>query len=868
MLSEAGYPLGGCWERKPLMTSNAITPTPQPNTAKTLEVGIGGMTCAACVGRVERGLQKLEGVTAANVNLATERATVQYDSSKITIPALLERIKEIGYETRTATLELSVTGMTCAACVGRVERALKKVDGVLDASVNLATERAVVTYLPSTASAGQFKSAIRAAGYDVLQVQAGQDRSDSEREAREAETASLRRDLTIATVFAVPLLLLAMIPMIWMPAMMWLEDIAPMRVWDWVMLALALPIYFIPGRRFLSHGWNALIQRSPDMNTLVMLGTSAAFWYSAAVVLLETFVPGVIPDSGRHVYFEAAGVVIALILLGKYLEAIAKGRTSQAMKTLIGLQAKTARVLRSNTELELPLEEVLIGDLISVRPGEKIPVDGIVVSGSSYVDESMISGEPVPVNKAADAKVIGSTINKSGALTFRATAIGADTVLAQIIKLVETAQGSKPPIQGLADKVVLIFTPIVLGIAGLTFVLWMIFGGPSALSFAIVNTVAVLIIACPCAMGLATPTSIMVGTGKAAELGVLFRTGSALEGLQGVKVIALDKTGTLTKGQPELTDFVNLSPYSDAELLALIASVEDSSEHPVAEAIVKAAKSQGLTLEMVTDFEAVAGYGVSASVSGKLVQIGADRYMAQLGMDVLSFSSQSEGLGNQGKSPLYAAVNGTVAAVIAVADPIKDGSKIALEALQKIGLRIAMITGDNRRTAHAIAAQLGIDEVLAEVLPDGKAAAIQKLQSGGVKVAFVGDGINDAPALAQADVGIAIGTGTDVAIETADVILMSGDLRGVPNAVALSKATIANIRFNLFWAFAYNVVLIPVAAGALYPLFGWLLNPVLAGAAMGFSSVFVLGNALRLRGFKAPIRASQQSQSQPALVRA
>ncbi len=751
------------------------------------------------------------------------------------------------------TLELGVTGMTCAACVARVEKALTKVPGVLNASVNLATERATVQYIPESASQTQFKTAIRDAGYDVLEAQVGKDRSDIEREAREAEIAVLKRDLIFATAFGVPLLLLAMIPMLWMPAMMFLQSLAPARVWDWLMLALAVPVYFGPGKRFLTHGWKALISGSPDMNSLVMLGTSAAFWYSSAVVLLETFVPGMIPENGRSVYFEAAGVVIALILLGKYLEAIAKGRTSQAMKKLLGLRAKTARVLRGGTELELPIDEVLANDLVSVRPGEKIPVDGTVISGSSYVDESMITGEPIPVSKSVGSSVVGGTLNGTGALTFKATAVGADTVLAQIIKLVETAQGSKSPIQGLADRVVAVFTPIVLGIASLTFVLWMIFGGNSALGFAVVNTVAVLIIACPCAMGLATPTSIMVGTGKAAEMGVLFRKGDALEALQGVQTIALDKTGTLTRGKPELTDLINSSDLTDTELLRLLASIENLSEHPMAQAIVSAAKEKGLTLEDATDFEANPGFGVSARVLGRLVQIGADRYMTQLGLNLEGFSGNAARLGDQGKSSLYAAINGKLSAILAVADPIKDGSKLALEELHRMGIKVVMITGDNQRTARAIAVQLGIDEVLAEVLPDGKAKAIAQLQTGGTKVAFVGDGINDAPALAQADVGLAIGTGTDVAIETADVILMSGDLRGVPNALALSRATISNIKLNLFWAFAYNIVLIPVAAGALYPIFGWLLSPVLAGAAMGFSSVFVLTNALRLRSFKAPL---------------
>ncbi|MEY4529428.1 MAG: hypothetical protein RLZZ156_149 [Deinococcota bacterium] len=747
------------------------------------------------------------------------------------------------------TLEVGVTGMTCAACVGRVERALKKVDGVLDASVNLATERAVIEYYSSRASKTQLEATIKEAGYDILEVKVGQSPADAQALAREAEIRELKGSLLIAAAFAVPLLVVAMLPMLYMPAMNLMMNLAPMQFWDWLSLSLAVPIYFIPGRRFLVLGWKALIQKSPDMNSLVMLGTSAAFWYSTAVVLLETFVPNTIPATGRFVYFEAAGVVIALVLLGKYLEAIAKGRTSLAMKALLGLQAKTARVLRGTSELILPLEEVLLGDIISVRPGEKIAVDGMVLSGQSYVDESMITGESVPVAKTVDARVIGGTINKNGALTFQATAIGETTVLAQIMQLVENAQNNKPPIQGLADRVVQVFVPIVLLVATLTFAIWMLLGNPS---FAIVNTVAVLIIACPCAMGLATPTSIMVGTGKAAEMGVLFRSASALEALQGVKIVALDKTGTLTKGQPALTDFINLSQFSDQQLLTWIASLENSSEHPIAEAIVRAAKEQELSLQPLEDFNAVAGYGITARVDQKIIHIGAERYMTQLGLNTSDFSSQSVLLADQGKSLLYVSLNFQLVALLAVADPIKDNAKMVIQAMQKQGLQIAMITGDNQRTAQAIAKQLGITQVLAEVLPEGKAQAIVDLQKQG-QVAFVGDGINDAPALAQANVGIAIGTGTDVAIETADVILMAGDLRGIPNALALSKSTIGNIRFNLFWAFAYNIILIPVAAGVLYPLFGWLLNPVLAGAAMGFSSIFVLGNALRLRNFRAPM---------------
>jgi P-type Cu+ transporter len=817
---------------------------------QTLELGVGGMTCAACVGRVERGLKNVTGVRLVNVNLATERATITFDPTRTTPALLLEKVKEIGYEPLTQILEFAVTGMTCANCVGRVERALKKVDGVLEGSVNLATERATVKLIPAQSSAAHLKRAIREAGYGVIETQSGETRDDAERTAREREVLSLRSAVVFSAIFGVPLLLIAMLPMVWEPAMNLQMILQPnMQIWNWIMLALAVPVQFGPGLRFFKNGWKALRSGSPDMNSLVMIGTGAAFFYSLALTINPEF----FPSSARHVYFESSAVVITLVLLGKYFEAIAKGRTSQAMKKLLGLQAKTARIIKNGAELEVPIDEVLNGDLIMVRPGEKIPVDGVVRSGSSFVDESMVTGEPIPVAKLEGGKLVGGTINQNGALTFTANAVGENTLLAQIIKLVETAQGSKPAIQGLADQVVAVFTPIVLGIAALTAIVWLIFGGENALGLALVNTVAVLIIACPCAMGLATPTSIMVGTGKAAELGILFRRGEALQSLQETQVIALDKTGTLTVGKPVLTDFVVLEGFDRQHVLKLVASVERLSEHPLARAIVQAAQRQGMVLENPEQFENTPGFGVSAQVAGLKVQVGAERMLRQNGLDLSAFSSEVNRLGDEGKTPLYASVNGKLAAMIAVADPIKEGSLEAVRALHKLGFHVAMITGDNQRTAQAIGRQLEIDDVLADVLPQGKAEAVKSLQARGQKVAFVGDGINDAPALAQADVGLAIGTGTDIALETADVILMSGDLRSVPNAIALSRATLANIRFNLFWAFAYNIVLIPVAAGVLYPLFGWMLHPVLAGAAMGLSSVFVLTNALRLRGFKAPM---------------
>ncbi len=823
---------------------------------RTLEVGVGGMTCAACVGRVERGLKKVDGVLDANVNLATERAKVTFDAERTNLVELLEKVRDAGYEPRTATLEFGVTGMTCANCVNRVEKALKKVDGVLSASVNLATERATVEFIPAQTTPSQLKKAVTDAGYGILETKPDERTSDVEREARALEIERQKRALTIAAIFSIPLFVIAMLPMIWTPAMEFQMNLAPSDTWNWIMLALAAPVQFGPGWRFTRSGWKALWSGSPDMNSLVMIGTSAAFLYS----LVATIAPQIFPAGTAHTYFEAAAVVITLVLLGKYLEALAKGRTSEAMKALMALQPKTARVVRGSQELEMALEDVLEGELLSVRPGERVPVDGVITSGSSFVDESMLTGEPIPASKIDGAKVVGGTLNQTGAFTMRATAVGADTVLERIVKLVQDAQASKPPIQGLADRVVAVFTPIVLVIALMTFFAWLIAGGETALSSALVHAVAVLVIACPCAMGLATPTSIMVGTGKAAQLGVLFRRGDALEALANAQVVAFDKTGTLTKGKPEMTNLIVLDDLEN-EILKLTASLERVSEHPVGQAIVRAAQTRGIALVDVTEFEAAPGFGVAGRVDGKLIQVGAERYMERLGLEVNAFSSESERFSNDGKTVLYTAVDNRVIALAAVADTVRDGSLETIRALQRNGLHTAMVTGDSRRAADAIARGLEIGTVLADVLPDGKANAVRTLQARGQQVAFVGDGINDAPALAQADVGIAIGTGTDVAIETADVILVSGDPRGVPNAIALSRAVMSNIRLNLFWAFAYNIVLIPVAAGALTPWTGWSLNPVLAGAAMGLSSVFVLSNALRLRSFRAPLLEKKASRT-------
>jgi Cu+-exporting ATPase len=818
--------------------------------ADAVTLPVEGMTCASCVGRVERALKALPDVEKASVKLATGRAEIRFASIP-DIPAAIAAVERAGYEVPEETTELSVEGMTCASCVGRVERALRGVPGVLEAAVNLATERAAVRHL-GTVPEGALEAAIRKAGYEARRtaLEAAGAREDRERAARERELSSLRRATLVAAMLSLPLFVLEMGGHL-IPALHhWIAgSIGTQTSWV-VQFALATPVMFGPGLRFHRVGWPNLRRGAPDMNSLVAIGTGAAWAYS----VVATFAPGLLPAQALAVYYEAAAVIVTLILLGRFLEARSKGRTSEAIKRLMGLQARTARVERDGEAVEVPVAEVRASDVVLVRPGERVPVDGEVLDGSSYVDESMVTGEPVPVAKEAGARVVGGTVNGNGAFRFRATAVGADTVLAQIVRMVEAAQGSKLPIQALVDRVTMWFVPAVIAVAALTFLIWLVFGPDPALTFALVNAVAVLIIACPCAMGLATPTSIMVGTGRAAEMGVLFRRGEALQSLREAVVVAVDKTGTLTRGRPELTDLVTAPAFAADEVLALVAAVEVRSEHPVAEAIVAAARARGLALAEPDGFEAVPGHGVAATVGGRHVAVGADRFMARLGIPVFPFAEEAARLGDEGKTPLYAAVDGRLAAAIAVADPIRETTPAAIEALHRLGLKVAMVTGDNRRTAAAIARQLGIDEVEAEVLPEGKVAVVERLKAGGTrKVAFVGDGINDAPALATADVGLAIGTGTDIAIESADVVLMSGDLRGVPNAIALSQATMRNIRQNLFWAFAYNAALIPVAAGVLYPAAGILLSPILAAAAMGLSSVFVLTNTLRLRGFQPPM---------------
>jgi len=731
--------------------------------------------------------------------------------------------------------------------VGRVERALKAAPGVADASVNLATQKAEVYFeqAPDVQAAIQ---AVGRAGYEARQARADTATQDELAERQRAESAGLRRALIIAFVLTLPVFLLEMGSHFFAPVHHFVAETIGLEFSWRLQFVLTTLVLAGPGRRFFLRGVPALLRGAPDMNSLVAVGAGAAYAYS----VVATFLPGLLPQGTVHVYFEAAAVIATLILLGRYLEARAKGRTSEAIKRLMTLQPRTARVRRGDDFIELPIDQVQAGDTLLARRGERMAVDGEVVAGESFVDESMITGEPDPVRKGEGDQVVGGTVNQSGSLTYRATQVGADTVLARIIAMVEHAQAAKLPIQALVDRITMWFVPAVIAVALLTCVVWFFWGPSPALTFALVNGVAVLIVACPCAMGLATPTSIMVGMGRGAQMGIFFRRGEALQQFAETRVVAFDKTGTLTLGKPALTDLIMAEGWERADVLAHIAAVEGHSEHPIAQALAAAAQAESLSLPEVEQFQAKTGSGVWGVAGGRRVHIGADRYMRKLGIDAQRFSDDARRLADEGKTPLYAAVDGRLAAMLAVADPIKPTTSKAIAALHGLGLKVAMITGDDRRTAQAIARQLGIDEVVAEVLPEGKVAEVERLRRQHGVLAFVGDGINDAPALAAADVGVAVGTGTDVAMEAAGVVLMSGDLMGVPEALALSRATLRNIRQNLFWAFAYNTALIPVAAGVLYPVMGVLMSPVFAAGAMALSSVFVLGNALRLRGFQLP----------------
>ena len=821
-----------------------------------LRIGVGGLNCASCVARVERVIVDHPGVESAEVNLASGLALVRFEQTSV--PELLEAVRAAGYAPVTESVTLGIGGLKCASCVAGVERRLRAVPGVLDVNVNLSIESAGVVYLPATVSRERIAQTIRAAGYEVRLPDQPRE-SDETRQAR--ELGRMRRDLLFAAALSLPLLLVSMGPMLLPGLHALMERLAPLVFWHWLEWLLATPVVFWSGRRFFSRGVKELAQLSPGMDSLVMLGSGAAYGYS----LLALTLPQLFPAGSAHRYFEAAAVIVTLILLGRYLEAIAKGRTSQAIRRLLHLQPPTARVLDAEGETEIPAEAVVPGDVLLVRPGERLPVDGTLIEGASHVDESMISGEPVPVRKEPGDAVIGGTLNQTGAFRYRATHVGADSVLARIVQLVQEAQSGKPPIQRLADRIAAVFVPVVMGIAILTFGVWLWLGPEPALNHAFVAAVSVLLIACPCAMGLATPTAILVASGRGAGLGLLFRQGAALETLARVDTVVFDKTGTLTEGRPTLTELTAFGLDENAAL-ALAASVEQYSEHPLGAAIVAAARARGLSLTEPSEVEARPGLGIRARVDGRMVVVGARRWMEEFGVDLSSVGAASAAsAGNHAaeaaptaastkdsaSTPIYVAVDGKLIAVLGVSDPIKSGSREAIGRLAELGLDIALLTGDGRLTAESVARELGIGRVLAEVMPADKSAEIARLRAEGRRVAFIGDGINDAPALAQADVGIAIGTaigtGTDIAIESGSVVLMRGDPRGVADAVALARLTLRTIRLNFVWAYGYNVALIPLAAGVFWPFTGWLLDPMFAAGAMSLSSLFVVTNSLRLR---------------------
>jgi len=816
-----------------------------------VSIHITGMTCTTCAATIEKGLTETPGVDQANVNFAAEKASIKYDPAKVDLAKIKNTVSQLGYGVATRKSIFPVSGMTCASCVARVEKALSSVPGVISASVNLASEKATVEYLEGTELA-DLRQAVKEAGYELgHEVQA----LEGVTTAVQRETRALRNRLIIAAALASSIMALG-----WGP---------PFVGKSYLLWALATPVQFWAGWRFYRGAWGALKHRTSDMNTLIAVGTSAAYIYSMVAVIF----PGLFAAGGLepHLYFDTSAMIITLILLGRFLEARAKRQTSEAIRKLIGMQPKTALVIHDGQEREIPVEDVQVGDIILVRPGERVPVDGIVRQGYSSIDESMITGESIPVEKKVGDEVIGATINKMGSLQFEATKVGKDTTLAHIIRMVEEAQGSKAPIQRLADVIASYFVPAVIGIAIVTFIIWYFVGPPPSLTFALLNFVAVLIIACPCALGLATPTAIMVGTGKGAEHGILIRSAEALERAHQINTVLLDKTGTLTRGEPMVTDIIAAPFSSREEVLRLAASVEHSSEHPLGEAVVKAALDKRLELSSPSDFNAIPGRGVEALVDGKKLFLGNLKLMEERGFSLDGLGEKANKIFEEGKTVIFLGMDSQVVGIIALADTLKPNAKEALQALRRIGVETVMLTGDNRRTAETIARDVGISRVLAEVLPENKAQEVKKLQEEGKVVAMVGDGINDAPALAQADVGIAIGTGTDVAIETGDVTLISGDLMGVVTAIYLSKRTMRTIKQNLFWAFAYNTALIPVAAGVLYLAFGHagvptglhfilgdygFLNPMLAAAAMAASSVTVVSNSLRLRRFKAFLQPS------------
>jgi P-type Cu+ transporter len=920
---------------------NQHTSPPGPSRAPSgrfepLTIPVDGMHCASCVRRVETGAAKLPGVKSSAVNFATKKLTVETGEG-FDPDALDKAIRKLGYEIpvgamdhalreagmvanfaddNAVAVERSRRGMTISPLVGEMPGRAEGGRSAYSSGLESAAPPPSVTSGDISPARGESRASAPHPAHSHSGRNSGNHDHGHHDHAHmhQGEEPALRRDLVIAFILTLPLFVLEMTGHVYAPFHHWLTGVIDRQNLYYLYFVLATAVIFWPGLRFFRIGLPALLRGAPEMNSLVAVGVAAAYGYS----VVTTFAPGLLPEQARYVYYEAATVIVTLILFGRLMEARATGRTGAAIEKLAGLQAKTARVERDGREIDIPTADVVLGDTLVIRPGERIPVDGTVIDGQSNIDESMISGEPIPVSKTTGATVIGGTINTTGTLRFTATKVGRDTMLAGIIRMVEQAQGAKLPIQTLVDRVTAWFVPAVIALAIATFAVWYLVGPEPKITHALISAVAVLIIACPCAMGLAVPVSIVVGGGRAAELGVLFRKGAALQGLADIATVVVDKTGTVTKGKPELTDFITAEGFDEAETLALIAAVEARSEHPIADAIVQSAEARGLAVAKAEDFQSVTGYGIRARVEGRDVAVGADRHMEKLGLQVNVFSEAAARLGDEGKTPLYAAIDGRLAAIIAVADPLKAGSVDAIRALKSMGIEVVMVTGDNRRTADAIARQVGIDKVIAEVLPEGKVEAVhglrmenakapapssgpsdhllpegrrknvpQRRQSssplggpkdgtrhvarpglvaersgGGVrgvsptlpyarKLAFVGDGINDAPALAEADIGIAIGTGTDVAIESADVVLVGGELSGVVAAIAVSRATMANIRQNLFWAFGYNVALIPVAAGALYPLFGITLSPMIGAGAMALSSVFVLGNALRLKTFKA-----------------